>query len=198
LDELAIADRTVVFFTSDNGPHSEGGHDPAFFDSNGPFRGIKRDLLEGGIRVPFLARWPGVIAPGSTSEHLAAFEDVLPTLGAIADAQASELPATLDGISFLPALRGDLANQEKLPYRYWAFYERGGGQAIRSGRFKAIEQPIGSPLRIYDLEADPGETTDIAASEPGFAAQAREWMKAAYTPSARWRFPEARSGRSRE
>jgi arylsulfatase A-like enzyme len=188
LDELGIARDTAVFFTSDNGPHSEGGHDSAFFDSNGALRGQKRDLTEGGIRVPLIVRWPGVTPQGRVSDHVGGFQDVLPTLAEIASGN-EHVPAGLDGISFAPTLRGSPVEQPAHESLYWAFYERGGGQAVRFGRWKAIEQPIGTPLRLYDLDKDAGESSDIAAARPDELARARTLFREAHTPSERWKFP---------
>src|SRR5947209_8165309 len=103
LDSLGIARNTLVIFSSDNGPHREGGNHPEFFDSNGPLRGIKRDLYEGGIRVPTLARWPGTIKPAQVSNEVWAFWDFLPTAAELAGAKP---PSGLDGVSIVPALKG--------------------------------------------------------------------------------------------
>lgn len=127
LKKLGLDDNTLVIFTSDNGPHREGGHDPGFWDSNGPLKGLKRDLYEGGIRVPFLARWPGKIKPGSASDHISAFWDMLPTFCEMAGIAA---PKDTDGISILPALLDK--KQKEHDYLYWEFTERGGSQALRS------------------------------------------------------------------
>ena len=185
IDELGQRERTLILFTSDNGPHSEGGHRSDFFDSNGPLRGQKRDLLEGGIRVPLIARWPGRVPAGTTSDHVAGFHDVLPTLADLAGAAA---PEELDGISFAPSLRGDEAGQTRHDDLYWAFYERGGGRALRHGDWKAIEQPIGSAVRLYDLATDVTEEDDRAADEPELVRALVRRMAAADEPSARWRW----------
>ena len=188
LDQHGIDDDTIVFFTSDNGPHQEGGHDASFFDSNGPLRGRKRDLTEGGIRVPLIVRWPGKVSPGSTSRHAGAFWDVFPTLAELAGI-SSAVPPGLDGISFAPVLLGRESEQKRHPYLYWAFYERGGAQAVRFARWKAVIQPTGSRLRLYDLEEDLGEERNVAAAHPNLVARARRFMKEAYSPSDRWKFP---------
>jgi arylsulfatase A-like enzyme len=187
LKQHGIDEKTLVFFTSDNGPHAEGGNDPDFADSNGPLRGIKRSLHDGGIRVPMIARWPGKIDAGAETDFVSAFEDVMPTLADLAGA-ADAAPSGIDGLSFLPTLLGR-GEQKQHDHLYWAFYERGGGQAIRQGRWKAVQQPIHTPVRLYNLEKDLGEENDIAAEHPDLVAQLKTKMADAYEPSDRWTFP---------
>ena len=188
LDELGIAEDTLVIFSSDNGPHAEGGNDPKFFDSNGPYRGIKRDLYDGGVRVPMLARWPGVIEPGRTTGHVSAFWDVLPTL---CDLAGVETPGGLDGISFAPTLRGE-GEQAEHEYLYWEFFEQGGKQAVRFGPYKAIRLRVredrGGPIELYDLRTDLGETTNIAAEHPDLVDRAHKMMGSARTESGQFQF----------
>jgi uncharacterized sulfatase len=188
LKSLNLDNNTLVLFSSDNGPHREGGNDPDFHDSNGPLRGIKRDLTEGGIRVPLIARWPGKIKPG-TSDFVASFADVLPTLAELAQAKHG-LPRDLDGLSIAPTLVGRPTEQKQHDYLYWAFYERGGAQAVRQGKWKAVQQPYHSPVRLYDLSQDVGEERDLAAEHPRVVAELTAAMQAAYQPNENWKFPE--------
>jgi uncharacterized sulfatase len=188
LKKLKLDENTLVLFSSDNGPHREGGNDPDFNNSNGPLRGIKRDLTEGGIRVPFIARWPGKIKSGSTSDFVGSFADVLPTFAEIAGA-SDALPKNLDGLSIAPTLLGRPADQAQHEYLYWAFYERGGAQAARAGKWKGVQQPYHSPVRLYDLEADVGEERDLAGAHPDVVARLSAHMRRAYVQSENWSFP---------
>ncbi|TWT31506.1 arylsulfatase [Blastopirellula retiformator] len=183
-----IDDNTLVIFTSDNGPHREGGNDPDFADSNGPLQGIKRSLHEGGIRVPTIVRWPGHVKAGSQSDWAGAFWDVMPTLAAVAGV-TDEVPSDIDGVSFLPTITGKGAQKEH-DYLYWAFYERGGAQAVRQGDWKAIQQPINTPVRLYNLKDDLGEEHNLAADHPEKVAEMTKMMAAAYSPSDSWKFPQ--------
>ena len=167
LKELKIDDNTLVIFTSDNGAHREGGHDPNFWDSNGPLRGIKRDLTDGGIRAPFLARWPGKVKAGTTSAHISAFWDMLPTFCEMAGA---EIPADSDGISMLPELLGK--EQKKHDYLYWWFHRK---IAIRKGKWKAHGH-AGNVHQLYDLSTDIGETKNLAKQNPEIVAQITKIM----------------------
>jgi arylsulfatase A-like enzyme len=185
LEAQGLAKNTLVIFTSDNGPHEEGGHDGNFFDSNGPLRGFKRDLTEGGIRVPFIARWPGHMKPGTTSDHAGYLGDFLATAAALT---GTPLPAGLDSTNFLPALLGEA--QPPHEFLYWEFYENGSAQAVRFGNWKAIRQPmLDGPIALYDLGADLGEKHDIAAAHPDLVARAKEYMDKAHTPSPLWKVP---------
>ncbi len=178
LKELGIDDHTVVFFSSDNGPHREGGAKPEFFRSSGPLRGIKRDLYEGGIRVPMIVRWPGKITPGTVSDQVWAFWDFLPTAAAIAGVRP---PPAIDGISMLPAL---LAKPQKShDDLYWEFHERGFKQAVRMGDWKAIRFGIEGPIELYDLKTDIGEQHNIAAAHPNVVARIEAILKTARTES---------------
>ena len=188
LEELELAEETLILFTSDNGPHSEGGHRSDFFDSNGPLSGQKRDLLEGGIRVPTIAYWPGKIKPGRKSRLVAAFWDVMPTFAELAGATGA-LPDRRDGISFAPTLLGKMSQAEQHEHLYWAFYERGGARALMNRQFKVIEQPMHTPVRMYDVEQDIGETRDISAQHPELFDHMVRAMKAEDEPSEQWRFP---------
>lgn len=196
LTSLGIAENTLVLFSSDNGPHREGGNDPDFNDSNGPLRGIKRDLTEGGIRVPLIARWPGHIQADSTSDFVGSFVDVLPTMAELASVSQKELPARLDGLSIAPTLLGRPPDQKQHDYLYWAFYERGGAQAARQGHWKAVEQPLHSSVRLYDLATDIGEERDVAAEHPEIVASLTAAMKAAYEPNENWKLPDPSSAGS--
>ncbi|HEX6881765.1 MAG TPA: arylsulfatase [Planctomycetota bacterium] len=171
LRELELERDTLVLFSSDNGPSSEGGGDPEFFDSNGPFRGEKGALYEGGLRVPLLARWPGRIAPG-TSAQLAAAWDLFPTLAELAGTPA---PADLDGISLVPTLLGR-PEQRAHAYLYWEHSAPGPfhSQAVRAGDLKALRLAVHARrprVELYDLAQDPGETRDIAAERPADVAR---------------------------
>jgi arylsulfatase A-like enzyme len=184
LNNLNIDDNTIVIFTSDNGPHREGGHDPDFFNSNSELRGYKRDLYEGGIRVPMIVRWPGHIAAGTTTDHISAFWDVLPTFAEIAGANA---PKSIDGISFLPALLGKTPKQKQHEYLYWEFYEVGGKQAVRKGNYKAVKLDVkknrNAPLELYNLKTDLGEKNNIAKQHPDIVKEMENIMDEAHTPS---------------
>jgi len=179
LGELGIDRDTAVLFTSDNGPHAEGGRDPAFFASAGPLRGIKRDLYEGGIRVPMIVRWPGTVRAGTVSDHVWAGWDLLPTVAAMAGAAP---PAGLDGVSVLPVLRG--RRQRPSDHLYWEFH-RGGRlhQAVRHGNWKAVRQTRGGPLELYDLAREPGESADVAARHPALVARIERYLRGARTDS---------------
>ena len=155
LRELNIGRSTVVFFTSDNGPHQEGGHKLEYFDSNGPLRGYKRDLYEGGIRVPMIAWWPGTVEPGSISDHPSAFWDFLPTACELA---GIEPPTDIDGISYLPTLLGK--SQRPHDHLYWQSQVK---VAVRKGNWKAVRTGKGKPIELYDLKTDVGEQKDVAA-----------------------------------
>jgi arylsulfatase A-like enzyme len=178
IHELGLDNNTLIIFTSDNGPHNEGGHSSKFFRSSGPLRGIKRDLYEGGIRTPFIARWPGHITPGTTSEQLIAFWDFLPTAAEIA---AVTTPTGLDGVSYLPALLGKQLTAR--PNLYWEFHEGGFDQAIRFGPWKALRFGSDGPLELYNLTNDAGEQHNLAASEQAITRQAHELLAAARTES---------------
>jgi arylsulfatase A-like enzyme len=184
LEELTIAKDTLVLFSSDNGPHREGGNDPARFDASGPLRGLKRDLYEGGIRVPLIVRWPSQVAPHSVSSHVGYFGDFLTTF---AEMLGQPARADLDSISLLPTLRGRPDEQREHEYLYWEFYEQGGRQAVRFGRWKAIREPMGTgTIRLYDLGHDPGEVTDLAAERKDLVARASRYMDEAHVPDPRW------------
>ncbi len=184
LDEVGLDENTIVIFTSDNGPHVEGGADPDFFDSNGPLKGYKRDLYEGGIRVPLIVRWPGHVEAGITTDHVSAFWDVMPTL---ADIVGIEVPDDIDGISFLPTLERRPDDQVEHHYLYWEFHERGGRRAVRKGRWKAVQYDIGersdTPTELFDLSVDVSEDHDIAAEHPNVVEELRQIMEEARTPS---------------
>jgi arylsulfatase A-like enzyme len=187
LAELGLDKNSVVVFASDNGPHLEGGADPDYFDSNGPLKGFKRDLYEGGIRTAMLVRWPGKVRPGSVSNHVSAFWDILPT---IAEITGSEIPEISDGISFLPELLGK--KQKEHEYLYWEFHEQGGKTAARMGNWKAVKRDINKELQgnteLYNLSVDEGETNDISASHPDIVKRMEEIMKEAHTPSEVFQF----------
>lgn len=182
LVELDLDARTLVLFTSDNGPHREGGNDPDFNDSNGPFRGIKRDLYEGGIRVPFIARWPGQVPAGRVSDQLTAFWDFLPTAAELAGVHP---PLGGDGISLVPALRGQPPVRQH-EFLYWEFFEGGFKQAIRAGDWKGVRLAPGKPLELYDLKSDPGETRDLAGREPQVVERLNRWLATARVESSDW------------
>ena len=187
LGELGVADNTLIVFTSDNGPHAEGGNDPEFFRSSGELRGIKRDLYEGGIRVPTLAVWPERVAAGKEAPIVSGFQDWFPTFAELADAAVS---ADLDGISLVPTLTNSGAQAEH-DYLYWEFHEQGGKRAIRDGNWKAVQlemQTSPQPIELYDLSNDLGEADNIAAEHPDVVARLAAQMDAAHQPSADYHF----------
>jgi uncharacterized sulfatase len=197
LKEFKIEENTIVFFSSDNGPHKEGGIDPKFLHSSGPLRGIKRDLTEGGIRVPMIVRWPGKIQAGQVSDFVWAFWDFLPTAAEIAKAPP---PKNLDGLSVLPLLTGQ-PQTDRHEYLYWEFHERGFQQALRMGDWKAIRPQAGEPLELYNLKTDPGETQNVAAQNPEVVAKIEGLLRTARTDSDRWpiKKPDAqKAGRAKE
>ncbi|GAB4041751.1 arylsulfatase [Spirosoma jeollabukense] len=183
LKAKGLDQNTLVIFSSDNGPHIEGGADPTFFNSGGGLRGVKRDLYEGGIREPFVARWPGTIKAGSRSDYVGAFWDVLPTFAELAGAKT---PAHIDGLSIVPSLTGK-GSQKKHDYLYWEFHENGGRQAVRQGDWKAVrlqaaDKPDG-PVELYDLAKDPAEKTNVAAQHPEEARKLSQLMSQSHVAS---------------
>ncbi len=187
LKELKIDGETVVVFTSDNGPQdkSEGGYDQTLFDSNGPFRGLKRELYEGGIRIPLVVRWPGRVRAGRTSAYATTLCDLMPTFAALADAPA---PRMTDGVSLLPLLGGGRAPRRE--YLYWEFHEGGFAQAVRMGNWKAVRHGARGRVELYDLRADIGETRDLAAQNPSLVRRAEEVMRREHVESEDWPAPE--------
>lgn len=188
LKELGIEKNTIIIFTSDNGPHEEGGIHPDDFDSNGILRGWKRDLYEGGIRVPMIASWQGKIKKGSQTNLASAFWDVMPTLAEIAN---TETPVNIDGISFLPTLLGE-NNQITHDHLYWEFHSQGGKQAIRMGKWKAVRlncyDESKTVLELYNLEEDPGETNNIASSNSEIVSEMLKIMAEEHTHSSDFPF----------
>ncbi|WP_031498442.1 arylsulfatase [Bryobacter aggregatus] len=180
LEEMKLLDNTLLVFASDNGPHKEGGHDPEFFASRGPLWGIKRDLYEGGIRVPAMAVWANQIPAGRRSTEPWAFWDVMPTF-----CEAARVPAPegLDGKSMLLQWQGK-GGATHDPF-YWEFHEKGFAQAVRQGQWKAVRTMQGD-LELYDLSTDLGETKNVAAVHPAVLASLRELMKTMRTESADW------------
>lgn len=171
LDRLGLAEDTIIIFSSDNGPHKEGGADPEYFDSNGVLRGVKRDLYEGGIRVPMVVKWLNKIAKNSKTDHISAFWDLLPTIADIIDVDISTT-ATTDGISYLPTLLGD-ANQANHSHLYWEFHENSGRQAIRKGDWKGVINNVtkGGEMELYNLKNDLGEKNNLAEQYPELVAE---------------------------
>ena len=188
LKQRGIDDNTLVMFSSDNGPHKEGGVDSNFFDSNGPLKGTKRDLYEGGIRVPTIARWPGKVEAGSECDHISAFWDVLPTLAEIAGAAE---PQGIDGISFVPALLGKPQKEHK--YLYWEFHEGSSKQAVRMGDFKAVRRAPSRAIELYNLKTDIGEANDIADKHPHIVAKALEIINTSRTDADLWPLNDKRN-----
>ena len=174
LKERGLEENTLVFFTSDNGPSAEALHQPSFFQSGGPLRGVKRDLYEGGIRVPMIARWPGKVPAGKVSDQVWAFWDVLPTLAELAGA---EPPRGLDGISLAPTLLGQPQTRQH-EYLYWDYGHTRGKylQAVRIGDWKGVRNGVGSPLELYNLKIDLGETRDVAPAHPEVVERIQQVM----------------------
>ncbi len=186
LKAYKIDQDTLILFASDNGPHREGGVDPDFFRSAGPLRGLKRDLYEGGIRVPLLARWPGKIRPGTTNTLPVAFWDILPT---VAELVGVNPPKGIDGISFAPTLFGKEPRQTH-PYLYWEFHEKGYQQAVRAGNWKGVKLDADKPLELYDLATDIGEKHNVAEANSEVVKQLEGYLKKAANP---WVQPEDKS-----
>jgi len=183
ITKLGLEKNTIIILASDNGPHLEAGADPDYFNSNGELRGYKRDMYEGGIRTPLLVKWPGIIKEGTTTDHISAFWDIMPT---IAEITGSETPAGIDGISFLPTLLGKKGQKEHESL-YWEFHEQGGKIALRMGNWKAVKRDIDKtpqqPTELYDLSVDIGEINNIASSNPEIVKKMEELMKQAHKPS---------------
>ena len=183
--QKGIEENTLIIFTSDNGPHKENGGDPDFFNSSGGFRGIKRDLYEGGIRVPFISYQKGITKGGTVNAMPFALWDLYPTF-----LQMAGVPVTkyTDGISMLPAMSGKKQAGHK--YFYWEFHEAGGKQAVRMGDWKGVKPDVStnsnSLIELYNLKIDPQEKNNVAAKNPGVVKQIEQILKEAYVPNADW------------
>ncbi len=198
LKALGLDENTVVFFTSDNGPHEEGGHHVAFFQSNDGLTGKKRDLTEGGVREPFLARWPGKIKAGSVSGHVSGFQDFMPTA---ADIAGAKMDAACDGISFVATLLGKNAEQKQHPYLFWSFGEQGGKRSVLQWPWKLLHLNTGASdeapkkaaknnaaakameVQLFNMEADPAEQKNVASENPAIVQRLEGLMQEA------WRAP---------
>lgn len=183
LKELGLEQDTLVMFASDNGPCTAGGHKASTFHST-PFRDEKTSVYEGGIRVPFLARWPSRIAAGARSDLPIAFYDIAATF---ADLSGQPAPAKTDGISFLPTLLGRSADQKRHEFLYWEYVVQRGSQAIRMGDWKAVRSGLaleGTPkLELYNLKTDPREQKDVAAQQPEVVEKILRIARAEHTPN---------------
>ena len=186
IKELKLAADTLIIFTSDNGPHQEGGHKANFFNSSGPFRGIKRDLHEGGIRVPTIAWWPGTIKSNSINDHQWYFGDFMSTFAEVAKIKA---PENIDSDSFLSTLKGSPQNKKwsRKNHIYWEFLERGSAQAVRFGKWKAIRKPMFTgPIQLYDLSFDHEEKKDHAKRRPDLVKHAKNLLDQYHEPDSNW------------
>jgi arylsulfatase A-like enzyme len=185
LKDGGLDEHTIVFFTSDNGPSFEGGGDPVFFHSSGPFRGFKRDMYEGGIRMPMIVRWPGQVEAGTVSDQVWAFWDFLPTAAELAGAK---IPSGIDGVSMVPTIVGAKRvgrDQQQHEFLYWEFHEKGFHQAVRMGDWKYDRYPR-RPAELYDLKKDPGEKENIAKQHPEVIVQIETYLQSARTNSPNW------------
>uniref|UniRef100_UPI0040481766 arylsulfatase n=2 Tax=Algoriphagus sp. TaxID=1872435 RepID=UPI0040481766 len=183
LEALGISENTLLVFTSDNGAHREGGADPDFFNSNGPFRGYKRDVYEGGIHVPLVVSWPSKIPAGSHSTQISAFWDWLPTL---TELLVQSTTTEIDGVSFLPTLLGT-GTQKQADYLYWEFHESGGRQALLQGEWKLVKYQVKDPsktkVELFHLTTDPEERTNVALDHPKRLAELEILMQKAHRPN---------------
>jgi arylsulfatase A-like enzyme len=182
LAELKVDTNTLIFFTSDNGTHAEGGVDPKFHKSSGGLRGKKRDLYEGGIRVPMIVRWPAQLDGGQVSDFAWAHWDILPTL---TDVAMTKAPKAIDGISIYPLLTSKPQTNAH-EFFYWEFHENGFQQAARTGDWKAVRPQADKLLELYDLKTDIAERADIAKNNPEIVAKFEKYLKTARTESAAW------------
>lgn len=185
LREKGLLDNTILLFASDNGPHMEGGADPDFFDSNGPYRGYKRDLYEGGIRVPMIVSWPGHIAEGSTSDTAVAFWDLPATF---AEAIGSDIQLPEEGISLMPTLEGR-GEQPRHETFYFGFMELDGREALYRGDWKLLHLDIRSEnprYELYNLREDPAEEHNVIDRYPGIAEELKALMRASWRPDPAW------------
>jgi arylsulfatase A-like enzyme len=185
INKKGIAENTMIIFTSDNGPHQEKGGDPEFFNSNGIYRGIKRDLYEGGIRVPLIISWKGKIKPGSKTDQVVAMWDFFPTFQQMAGLPISK---KIDGISLLPVLMDKPAAQHN--YLYWEFHEAGGRQAVRWKNWKAVRLNVSSgkleETGLYNLVKDPSEKTNVAEQNKSIVKKMELFMKEAHQKNSDW------------
>lgn len=181
LEKLGIADKTLVIFSSDNGPSAESLHRPDFFKSAGKLRGVKRELYEGSIRVPAIMRWPGTIMAGAVNETIAGFVDIMPTFAELAEAAA---PAGIDGLSFAPILRGSQPARTH-EYLYWDYGHVRPRflQAARAGKWKVVRNGLDQPVELYDLEQDPAENRNVAGQHPEVSARMKAILAEAFVPS---------------
>lgn len=183
LEELNLTDKTLIIFTSDNGSYSEGGYHYSMHNSNGELRGGKRDLYEGGIRVPFIAKWPDKIEPGTVSTHISYFPDMLPTFAELTNQPS---PPGIDGISMVPVLLGQ-GEQKIHEYLYWEFHAQGGKQAIRKGHWKAVRLNVienrQSPIELFNLSEDISEETDLSGQYPEIVEEMDQLFREAHVPS---------------
>jgi arylsulfatase A-like enzyme len=191
--KLGMDENTVIMFSSDNGPHAEGLHDSDFFRSNGGLNGIKRSMTDGGIRVPFIVRWPLKVKPAGVSEHLSGFQDFLPTVAELAGAS---IPGECDGISLVPTLLS-AGQQRQHPFLYWSFDEQGGKTAVLKWPWKLIHLNTGGhskrnsagkapqlEVQLFNLSDDAGELRNVAAAHPDLVVELQRDMAGAYRPPA--------------
>jgi len=189
IEELGLTGDTLIIFTSDNGPtHDVGGVDTDFFNSAGPLRGRKGSVYEGGIRIPMIARWPGVIEAGATTDHPTCFQDLMATM---ADFTGQDVPEVCDGISYLPTLTGE-GEQVQHEYLVWEFHGYAGQKAVRIGDWKAVMRNIhrgGNEIELYNLASDLAEENNVAADHPEIVARAREIFETDRTPNETFPMP---------
>ncbi len=186
IEAKRLAENTLIIFTSDNGPHRENGGDPEFFNSNGIYRGIKRDLYEGGMRVPFIAYWPTKIKPAVVKQP-AALWDMYPTFMELANIPVTE---KIDGIPIVPLLTQNKGKQKLHEYFYWEFHENDGRQAVRWGKWKGVRLGVSTnenaPIELYNLNTDPSEKTNLAAKYPSVVKVIEQLMKQEHVYNPDW------------